>query len=108
MVYFGLHTLQRITAKGGGLDEDGVPQQDSEETEEMPCDIVPNGRQQTMFLDGKATGYSYTVTLDGDCPDFKRGDTVRLFNGEELTGDKSFTVLQFFRYRLTSHAQLWV
>ncbi len=108
MMYLGLHTLQRTTSTGGGFDADGVPLPDTETVEDIPCDIVPNGRQQTVYLDGKATCYSYSVTLDGDCPDFARGDTVRLFNGEELLGDKSFTVLQFFRYRLTNHAVLWV
>ncbi len=108
MLYYGLHKLWRITADSGGYDGDGVPVPDTETVEEMPCDIVPNGRQQAIFLDGKATNYSYALTLGGNCPEFKRGDSVRLFNGEELTGDKSFTVLQFFRYRLTNHAMLWV
>lgn len=108
MIDFRPHKLQLITISGGGYDADGVPLPDTESTEEMHCNIVPNGRNEVIYTDGKATNFSYHIYLDQDCPTFKAGDKVRLFglDGSELKSDKCYTVKQFFRYQL--NAQLWV
>lgn len=107
MIDFRPHKLQLVTATSGGYDEDGIPIPDTESTEEMRCNIVPNGRGQQIFPDGKAINFSYHVFLDQDCPEFKIGAKVRLFGLDgELKGDKCFTVLQFYRYQL--NAQIWV
>ena len=109
MLNFRPHRIQLITTvQSGGTDEDGVPIPDTESVEEMRCNIIPNGRGEVVYLDGIAMNYSYHIYLDRDCPDFKRGDKVRLFgaDGKEIKSDKGYTVKQFFRYQL--NAQVWV
>lgn len=109
MLNFRPHRIQLITtSKAGGVDEDGVPIPDTESVEDMRCNIVPNGRGEVIYLDGTATNYSYHIFLDRDCPDFKKGDRVKLFglDGKELKSDKGYVVKQFFRYQL--NAQVWV
>lgn len=117
MLNFRPHRIQLITTvQSGGTDEDGVPIPDTESVEEMRCNIIPNGRGEVVYLDGIAMNYSYHIYLDRDCPDFKKGDKVRLFgadkvrlfgaDGKEIKSDKGYTVKQFFRYQL--NAQVWV
>lgn len=109
MLNFRPHRIQLITTvQSGGTDEDGVPIPDTEGVEEMRCNIIPNGRGEVVYLDGIAMNYSYHIYLDRDCPDFKKGDKVRLLgaDGKEIKSDKDYVVKQFFRYQL--NAQVWV
>lgn len=109
MLDFRPHKLIVKTFTGGGLDENGVPQPDSVETEELPCRIVPNGSsQQVKFDDGVARNYSFSIYLNQDCRAFKVGEKVKLvgLDGTEIENDKEFEVIGFFRNQL--NARLWV
>lgn len=108
MLNFRPHKIQLISSITGGKDDNGMPLPDTENVEEMSCHIEPNGRGNVIYLDGVATNYSYHIFLDQNCSEFKKGDRVRLFgiDGKELENDKTFVVMQFFRYQL--NAQLWV
>ena len=108
MLNFRPHKLQVVSYTGGGLDENGVPQPDTETVEEMPCRIEPNGSaQQISFEDGTAHIYTYSIYLNQDCREFAIGEKVRLFGLDgEIDNDKEFKVLGFFRNQL--NARLWV
>jgi hypothetical protein len=105
---FRPHKLQVVTFTGGGLDENGIPQQDTSSIEELPCRIVPNGSaQQIPFIDGTSHVYSFSIFLNQDCRTFSIGEKVKLFGLDgEVPNDKEFTVLGFIRNQL--NARLWV
>lgn len=108
-ISFRPHKLLAVTHVDGGIDENGIPSEDTEEFTEMPCRIEPNGSaRQIRFEDGTAHIYSYTVYLDRDCKAFRVGDKVRLvgLDGEMTDNAKEFRVLGFHRYQLS--ARLWV
>lgn len=108
-VSFRPHKLQATVYTNGGIDENGVPQPDTESTVEIPCRFEPNGSAQPIrFADGTAHIYSYTVYLNRDCPTFKVGDKVRLIgvDGNAVENDREFRVLGFFRYQM--NARIWV
>lgn len=108
MLDFRPHKLQVSSFSNGGIDENGIPQPDTETTEEMPCRIVPNGSaKQIKFDDGTAHIYSFSVYLDQDCREFAIGEKVKLIGLDwEIPNDKEFRVLGFFRNQL--NACLWV
>ena len=108
MLDFRPHKLQVINFTAGGYDENGVPLPDTEDTEELPCRIVPNGSAaQVHFEDGVAHNYSYTIYLNQDCRQFHVGEKVKLIGLDgEQENDKQFVVLGFFRNQL--NARLWV
>ena len=108
MINFRPHKIQVVTSTNGGFDEFGIPLPDTEQTEEMPCRIVPNGSaQQIRFDDGTAHIYSYSVYLDQDCRQFTIGEKVRLIGLDGLQdNDMEFKVLGFFRNQL--NARLWL
>ena len=108
MLDFRPHKLQAVNFINGGKNEDGEPIPDTEEVEEMPCRIVPNGSaSQITFDDGVAHDYSFTIYLDQDCRTFSAGEIVRLFglDGQQENG-RELKVLGFHRYQL--NARVWV
>lgn len=108
MLDFRPHTLQVVTFTSGGFDEYGVPQPDTESTEDVPCRIVPNGSARELtFSDGTSHVYSFTVYLNQDCRKFDIGEKVRLIGLDGLVdSDREYKVLGFFRNQL--NACLWV
>lgn len=108
MLDFRPHKIKAITFISGGKNEDGMPLPDTEEEIELDCRIVPNGSaSQVHYDDGEARNYSFTVYLNQDCREFKKGERVRLFGLDGLVpNDKDFEVVGFHRNQL--NAQLWV
>ena len=109
MLDFRPHKIMVATFTNGGKDALGQPLPDTEVWNEVPCRIEANGSSmKTVYLDGVAHNYSYTIYLDQDCREFHRGEKVRLIglDDAELKGDKRFEVLKFFRNQL--NARLWV
>ncbi len=109
MLNFRPHTLKVANITKGGKDSLGQPLPDTETWTDVPCRIEANGSgSKVVYLDGEAHNYSYVVYLDQDCPEFRRGEKVKLFGLDEmeLKGDMQFEVLHFFRNQL--NAKLWV
>ena len=108
MLDFRPHKIVVITLVNGGKDEDGMPLPDTEASTELHCRIEPNGSaSQVHYEDGVAQNYSFTVYLDQDCREFKKGEIVRLYGLDGLVpNDKNFVVVGFHRYQL--NARLWV
>lgn len=106
MIY-GRHFLQKKAAENDGyVNEDGdyIANESGWCNDHILCDIVAeNGRMSaTHYADGIERAYSYVITLESDCPDFKIGEQILITNS---TVSEEKTVVGFQRYGII--AKIW-
>lgn len=107
MIY-GRHYIQKkATDADGYTNEDGdyIVSESEWSKDKILCDIVAeNGRMSaTHYADGIERAYSYVITLESDCPDFKIGEQILITNS---TVSEEKTVVGFQRYGII--AKIWV
>ncbi len=107
MIY-GRHYIQKkATDADGYTNEDGdyIASESEWSKDKILCDIVAeNGRiSAAHYADGIERAYSYVISLDLDCPDFKIGEKVLITNS---TTQEEKTVVGFQRYSII--VKIWV
>lgn len=107
MIY-GKHYIQKKASETAGYtNEDGdyIAPEGAWDSRRILCDIVPESGKvnATHYADGIARAYSYVITLDVACPDFKVGEQVLITNQTDTTEK---TVVGFQRYSYI--CKLWV
>lgn len=108
---FAAHTLD-YQIKGGGhkdrLTGDYITEPDTWIERYCKCDIVPNGKADTIALpDGQFEQYQYTIyNLPRNCRKFEYGDKVRVRMFDSDDDVREFSVKGFHRYQL--QCKMWV
>lgn len=100
--------MQKKAAENDGyVNEDGdyIANESGWNNNHILCDIVAeNGRiSAAHYADGIERSYSYVISLDLDCPDFKIGEKVLITNS---TTQEEKTVVGFQRY--STIVKIWV
>lgn len=105
-VLFRPHFISALEVSGE-QDENGDFVSSSENwSRPVPCRFEPNGRASTVPVgEDRDYVYAYTVYLDRNCPEFRYGQLVRIFD-ECCNSIGDFRVRGFHRWQLV--AKLWV